>query len=178
MACTKIEGASKRGVEDAAPYRGARLRFSVVGDGVPDVPNLEPQRAFRYGLQRIRGANSGRSMSAPTNGTYFVRDCLAGFARRPCAMRKGTIPQSASPTAHFTQGSPIGANQPRAPLCKGSRHGAAVTEGLCPKARTPPLPGSSAAVTNRPPSHLPAAGRRGRRGSGQRGNRPRARRAA
>ena len=43
MVCSKIEGASKRGVEDAAPYKGARLRFSVVGDGVLDVPLPPPQ---------------------------------------------------------------------------------------------------------------------------------------
>ena len=59
MVCSKIEGASKRGVEDAAPYKGARLRFSVVGDGVPDVPNLAPQRVLQYGLQKNQGASTG-----------------------------------------------------------------------------------------------------------------------
>ncbi len=59
MTCTKIEGASKRGVEDAAPYKGARLRFSVVGDGVPDVPNLAPQRVLDVVCSNIEGTSDG-----------------------------------------------------------------------------------------------------------------------
>ena len=103
-----------RGVEDAAPYKGARSRPRPVGDGVVsaavggfaalrlrhtpcgcDVPPLAPQRAVRYGLQQNQSCQHGRSMSAPTAETEeftFYRMLLP-------ILRPSLLPHFPHPTA-------------------------------------------------------------------------------
>ena len=47
-----------RGVEDAAPYKGVRLRHCTVGDGVLDVP--PPRRSALGSLSEGAGTAVGR----------------------------------------------------------------------------------------------------------------------
>ena len=64
----------QRGVEDAAPYKGARFRFWPVGDGVLDVPK-SPRRSARTGMvcSEIEGASGGGLGAArPTHNTHFA----------------------------------------------------------------------------------------------------------
>ena len=139
-------------------WKEGRCAFARLGDGVPLVVVVLPQRALELARRVEQALTCVRGVAcARANKGWFVREPLRLISEGPRGRRRPTTraPHVSSPPCFFLRvaGGPFAARrtQPRVPARAGRAHAVRACEPPCP----------------RPPSHLVAEG--GTPGRGSRG---------